>query len=600
VAPLPQSIGPYRVTGQIGRGATAIVYSAVHPALGFDLAIKVLLAGRSSTPRVRQRFQREVAALRRVRHDGLVEVVDSGEEDGLPWLAMRRVTGMTLEERLRRGPLEVDEVLAIGCQLAEALVAAHAAGLVHRDLKPENVIATPQGHYVISDFGLVKDLEIADSMDLSRTGTVQGTPGYWAPEQARKTRTETTAATDVYGLGAILYALLMGKPPITGQGFLEVVVATLERRPPSVSSQRSDVPLWLARVIDRCLEKDPAARYSDMSALHEALSSGAPRNRVPSAALGAGLLVVGYLVLAGLESRAPSLPASPAATPSLTPSPATSSPSPARPSPRASPSPQMARVLHNPRDGSVLVWIPPGSFRMGSRDGDADEQPVHWVHFERGFYLGKTEVTWRQFRAFCKATGRDLPDNTIEGSFRAGEGDPVFNVDWNEARAYVRWAGLRLPSEAEWEYAARGPKNHPWPWGHTAPDETRLNLADAGATWDWPTDTQRRYGLTKATWTDAHSYVARVGSYPLGASPFGCLDMAGNVWEWARDDYTDSYRRTPRDGSAQEVPGGGARVARGGSWRNPARFCRSSDRGRIPPSEKRATLGFRVARAGKP
>ena len=184
-AGVPAQIGPYPVVSLLARGGMGAVYLGRHPRLGYDVAIKVLRAGRAASDDQKRRFRREVAALAKLEHPNLVRVLESGEQEGVPWFAMRRVEGTNLEDRLHRGgPLPLAAVVELGKQLCSALSAAHAVGILHRDLKPDNVICTPTGQFVITDFGLAKDLEVQESVRLSRTGLRQGTPRYWSPEQA--------------------------------------------------------------------------------------------------------------------------------------------------------------------------------------------------------------------------------------------------------------------------------------------------------------------------------------------------------------------------------------------------------------------------------
>ncbi|MBL4849622.1 MAG: serine/threonine protein kinase [Planctomycetes bacterium] len=269
-SPRPQ-FGPYTTLGVLGQGGMGTVYLARHPDLGDEVAIKTLVQGRGATDVQRKRFQREVRALGQLQHPGLVEVLDAGEENGVPWFAMRRVAGGSLEERLRRGPLSVAEVIELGIQLCDALSVAHGQGILHRDLKPDNVLCTPEGRYVVTDFGLTKDIASAESVRLSQTGALQGTPGYWAPEQAGGRGKEATFATDVYGVGATLYAALTGIPPITGESMFELSIATLERAPVPPSTLAT-VPARLERVVLRCLAKSPEDRFASMDLLAEALS----------------------------------------------------------------------------------------------------------------------------------------------------------------------------------------------------------------------------------------------------------------------------------------------------------------------------------------
>jgi formylglycine-generating enzyme required for sulfatase activity/predicted Ser/Thr protein kinase len=222
---------------------------------------------------------------------------------------------------------------------------------------------------------------------------------------------------------------------------------------------------------------------------------------------------------------------------------------------------------------TVMVQIPPSNFTVGSPpgQGDADEHPAHKV-FISDFWLGKTEVTFAQFDAFCRDLGRPLPGD--EGWGRSNR--PVINVSWEDAENYCRWLTqktgrrFRLPSEAEWEKAARD--KYPWGWGAPAP--SLVNMKGSG---------------------DGFAFTAPVGSFPAGASPYGILDMAGNVWEWTADWFDPDYYQASPGRDPRGPAAGLSRVVRGGSWLNGPELIRSANRSSERPDQRLNVLGFRVA-----
>ena len=271
-AQAPQQVGSYRVVSVIGEGGMGQVLEAerLDQAGGPKVAIKLLSEGRYASLDLRARFLREARALATIDHPNVVAVKEVGEHDGAPFLALEYYPGGSLATLLKeRGRLEPSEVAEIGARLAAGLAEAHRCGLLHRDLKPENVLLSAGGVPVLCDFGLAKATRPAGQSALTESGVLVGTPGFFAPEQASSE--PLGPAVDVYGLGATLYALLTGRPPITGKTLLEVVVATADRAPPPIRSRREGVPAALERVVMRCLAKDPAERWASAEELSRAL-----------------------------------------------------------------------------------------------------------------------------------------------------------------------------------------------------------------------------------------------------------------------------------------------------------------------------------------
>jgi formylglycine-generating enzyme required for sulfatase activity len=229
-------------------------------------------------------------------------------------------------------------------------------------------------------------------------------------------------------------------------------------------------------------------------------------------------------------------------------------------------------------DGGTMVWVPPGEFDMGSKDGPPAEQPLHHVRIVKGFWLRKCTVTNASYRRYCQETGADFPAMSDQG-----DGYPVVCVDWKAAQAYCSHYGLSLPTEAQWEYAARGPEGRTYPWGN-----------------DW--DPSR---CCNWSYRGPSNKTFPVASFPQSASWCGALDMAGNVWQWCNDWYDSKYYAHwpdadppgPDEGELLPVVGQ-CRVLRGGSWSNddPGDF-RSAHRWYVEnPQSRRDVYGFRCAR----
>jgi tetratricopeptide (TPR) repeat protein/tRNA A-37 threonylcarbamoyl transferase component Bud32 len=292
-------IGAYQVTEELARGGMGAVYRA-QDASGKPVAIKVLLARTYRDATARRRFATEAKALTRLDHAHVVRVLDSGEHQGHPFLVLELVEGESLDVRLEReGPLPMEEALRYTIDVAWAIEHVHERHLLHRDLKPSNVLLTREGEAKVTDFGLAKDLDASLSSP-TLSGHVMGTPGYWSPEQAFGRLDQIGPATDVYGLGATLYALLTGRAPFQGSSIVEVMGATdnvIPTAPSRLAPGRRD----LDAVVLRCLEKDPRRRYASAGdvarALERVLEARPPRR---AGWLLPGGLVVGAVVLAGV------------------------------------------------------------------------------------------------------------------------------------------------------------------------------------------------------------------------------------------------------------------------------------------------------------
>ncbi|MBL4848169.1 MAG: serine/threonine protein kinase, partial [Planctomycetes bacterium] len=231
-----QTIGGYEVLDELARGGMGVVYRGRDPRNGGLVAIKLILAGREAGDASLRRFEREAAALSRVRHTNVLAIHGSGFERGAPYLVTDLLTGGTLQERInRQGPLPPTEAAALTAAIARGVALVHANGILHRDLKPENVLLRPGGEPCLADFGLVSELDPARSR-LTATGSLLGTPSFMSPEQAKGDWSGLGPHSDVYGLGAILYTALTGAPPASGASLTDILLCAIDTAPPSPSS----------------------------------------------------------------------------------------------------------------------------------------------------------------------------------------------------------------------------------------------------------------------------------------------------------------------------------------------------------------------------
>jgi serine/threonine protein kinase len=249
-------LGPYLLESQLGEGGMGIVFKAVREPEGEVVALKVLRRELSHDDTYRRRFSHEARAAQSVRHKHLVPVLEEGETEGRTFLAVGYIEGRTLEDRIQKeGALPVDAILVLSYQVATALDALHEGGIVHRDLKPSNIMLDGEGNAWLTDFGLAKGRAYTV---LTKPGQVMGTLDYLAPELIRGG--QATPASDVYGLGCVLYECVAGQPPFAEKSVFQVGIAHLEEEPPDPTAGREDVKADFTWALLRALEKDPARR----------------------------------------------------------------------------------------------------------------------------------------------------------------------------------------------------------------------------------------------------------------------------------------------------------------------------------------------------
>ncbi len=567
------SLGRYHLLEQLGEGGMATVYKALDTRLERTVAVKVILGEREHSEKFRARFEREAKTLAGLSHPNIVKVLDSGEEEGRAYLVMEFISGGTLKPRLGQS-IPYQDAARLLAPIAHALDYAHQQKVIHRDIKPSNILLTASGLPMLSDFGIAKMLEAEETLDLTGTGAGLGTPDYMAPEQGYARGVDGRA--DIYALGVVFYEMVAGRKPYRADTPMAVMLMKNTEPLPRPSKFVPGLPEGVERVLIKALARQPENRYQaagEFAAALEELAQGRlptvsrqPREKTGTgsgsrrvrwgwiAAAGAGALLICVASTIGLVSLlnkpGGTQPAAPVATrTSVTPEPSATS----------TPVPSPTIENRSPLDGMEMVHVPAGEFLMGVTQADQDllfsmcpacprdlfqDAPQRSITLDE-YWIDKTEVTNGQFALFVNATGYittaeqqgsslvfNSTNNTIQRvsgvDWRQPQGRqididqysqyPVIQVSWEDASAYCLWAGRRLPTEAEWEKAARGTDSRLFPWGNSAPTGqlVNFNLLNQGP--------------------------VPVGSYPANVSPYGAQDMAGNVWEWTSTTYGDPNR----------------------------------------------------------
>jgi formylglycine-generating enzyme required for sulfatase activity len=599
----------YRVLRLLGQGGMGAVYLVEHIGLGKQYALKQMLL--HSTPKLEQAFQREARLLAHLSHPVLPSVTDYFSiPEGL-FLVMAYVEGSDLVALLHQNgrAFAWETVAPWAGQLLDVLHYLHnrAEPIVHRDIKPNNIKILPNGQLKLLDFGLAKSSWQELSQAAGGSSVLGHTPGYAPPEQLAG---KSTPQSDLYAVGATLYVLLTGRVPADANSRSSDLWARQPDPLRPLPELAPQVPRHVARAIMSSLALAAPERPVSAKAFAQQLQLGPAAPVKPAAA----------------EKRKPepAAPVKPAAAVKTTPEPAAETKQPETPPGDGTnrrkaagwgwwlvaggvalfgilfliyyshlmyfikfqlinnenvsnlrniinvvTSPEVDSTLTRPSDGMLMVYVPAGCFKMGSADGDSDEKPVHEVCLD-AYWLDQTEVTNKQYRS-CVAAGACQQSGDDSDSRFNGEQQPVVGVRWYDASLYCKWAGGQLPSEAQWEYAARGPQNNVYPWGNAAPNNRLANF-------------DSNVGKTTA-----------VGSYTAGASWVGALDMAGNVWEWVRDGYDSNYyQNSPKDNPYFDN-GNGTKVLRGGGWVSSSNGVRASNRYRYNPSDSSSDFGFRCS-----
>ena len=646
-------LGKFEILEELGRGGFGTVYKARDIALDRLVAVKELHPGLTIDPTFISRFKHEAQIAANLDHPNLVPVYELGQAEGRYYIVMGYMPGGSLKDLLKNeGPLSKERTFEILQQIGAGLAYAHKQGVIHRDLKPGNILFDAKGQARVSDLGFAKLLHSQSSASMSTSGGLVGTPAYMAPEIWRGKG--AGASTDIYSLVCILVEMLTAKPLFDGESTPEVMFKHfeplqlpedlpqewkavleqgLEKKPEErignvddLISRLQQAGRWTAPTIpdvtkredlkpqrepsqeaahppaivesvkqdqvaakqaqnSRENEENPDKPSSEVGEAHfhtpdpisegtqksssafEKEKTGVPHKKTPLY-LGLGVLV---LLVIFLIIRSEIFSAQPQST--------------VAPSPTAVLGVGSTKIRE--QDGMEMVYVPEGSFEMGSMTGEDNEKPVRQVYLD-AYWIDKFEVTNGQFEKCVNEGVCSKPTSTGSLTRDRYYGDstyanyPVIYVSWDQAQDYCQWVGGELPTEAQWEKAARGIDGREYPWGRDF-DCGRGNFDDETQLDD--------YVVEGGPDCDGYIDTAPVGTYSKGASPYGALDMAGNVWEWVRDWYG------PYDPNKTNNPVGPAsgesRLLRGGSWYNLIWNIRTADRNNYDPTNTDDSIGFR-------
>lgn len=469
------SLGGYTIEEELGRGSMGVVYAASRG--GRRVVIKVMTAAGALDPDALARFVVEARALARLDHPNIVRFVEAGASGGTPFVALEHIEGETLARRLSRGPLPPLEAARVAARLAGAVHHAHQRSILHRDLKPANVILRPDGSPTVVDFGLAKVLEAGYGPRLSRTGDVIGTPLFMAPEQALGIVSDIGPWTDVYGLGAVLYACLTGGPPVVAADVAAALhaVANVAPAPPSRATPGLDPAL--EELCLRALAKAPGDRFPSAASLEASLEEwlaaarrpplprpparGATRGALGGAAVGLVVLAVAWALRAP-DLREGELPAPPVASPApvVPGAPPVTSPAPAEPAPEQLAKELLAVAIGLQRQGHIdeaarsvarVVELTPGDAEawafLGKLRGDLGDTAAGLAACDQAVALDPASVAAHINRGGLRFAAGDL-EGALEDCSQALAAPSITAGDWVNAtynRATIRLSLGELP-----------------------------------------------------------------------------------------------------------------------------------------------------------
>ncbi len=597
---MDQKIGDYEIVKSLGRGGFGSVWKATS-STGNVVALKILNPQVLDNARVVKKFFHEAMILAKLDHPNICKLMEFFPDGNNYAIVMEYIEGVELKKLLKEqeGPMPLDQANKIAQQALLAFQYAHENGILHRDIKPANIMINKEGDSKIMDFGIAKISTTATHDTAAKMLSV-----HYVPPERFDPKKVIDARSDIYSLGLVFYEMYAGRRAFMVEETSQIMFCHLNEIPDPPEKYRPDMPHEISQAISKALEKDPDDRFKDFKEFQRAMKGSMPILDDSTQAVDVKTIKpepVSEVSIEPIEKKKKG-PALLIATilpviligaflvywflikpvPETGPGPITAVTEPEEP---GKPS-----ELPYGKDKSIMLVIPKGEFEMGSEKYSA-EKPVQKIYLDN-YYIDKFLVTNAQFQKFVEETGYStdaekagggmvrigrrwkkikdatwkIPDGLtpIEGQ----ENHPVSQVSYNDALAYCKWAGKDLPTEAQWEKAARGTEGKDYPWGNHDPDDTIANFDN----------------LIGAT--------TPVQDYEKGKSPYGMYDAAGNVYQWCKDWYGTGKR-------AEKNPtgpvSGKEHVVKGGSFIEGTESLRAANRDRYKPDYSSYLFGFRCA-----
>jgi len=587
---MDQQIGDYEIIKSLGRGGFGSVWKA-KSSTGNIVALKILNPQVLDNARVVKKFFHEAMILAKLDHPNICKLMEFFPDGNNYAIVMEYVEGVELKKLLKNqeGQLPLDQANKIAGQALLAFQYAHENGILHRDIKPANIMINNAGDSKIMDFGIAKISTTATHDTAAKMLSV-----HYVPPERFDQKKVIDARSDIYSLALVFYEIYAGRRAFMVEETSQIMFCHLNEIPDPPEKYRPDMPHEISQAISKALEKDPDDRFKDFKQFQQAMEGVMPIPDDATQAVDIKTIQPEPVSEVDFEKKKKKSPALLIAA--ILPviligvflaywfviKPDVNGPPP--------PPPPPVDELAYGKDKSIMRVIPEGEFVMGS-DKYSAEKPVQTIYLDN-YYIDKFLVTNAQFQKFTEETGYvtdaekagggmvrigrrwkkvrgatwKMPDGltSVEGQ----ENHPISQVSYNDASTYCKWAEKDLPTEAQWEKAARGPEGNEFPWGNEDPDTTMANFDNFNGT------------------------TTPVDSYEKGKSFYGVHDAAGNVYQWCKDWYGTGQR-------AEKNPSGPAsgkeHVVKGGSFIEGTESLRSANRDRYKPDYSSYLFGFRCA-----